>query len=196
MVVYCEGVPPVVVFEISPSLMKTFHCPQRQQPSTPTHTLCDVSVLALLNPKTSRFVGQVTSYRRRVRFRRPLGLYLITIKIHYGFNKPNDRSSLTTLKLRNFPCSCYAYQHSQVQDEGSLQTSLFLVHKALLESHCWYAHLFATPSPSLSSTSRSTAWACLFHVRAAPSAQLLGASLFAALGAVVTLGSLDGVLAY
>ena len=33
-----------------------------QQPLGPTRTLCDVSALALLNPKTSRFVGQVTSY--------------------------------------------------------------------------------------------------------------------------------------
>lgn len=125
-----------------------------------------------------------------------LGLYLITIKIHYGFNKPKDRSCLVTLKPRNFPYSCYAYQHSQVQDEGFLQAPLFPVHKALLELHCWYTLLFATPSPGLSSTSRSTASVCLFHVRAAPSAQLLGASLFVALEAAVTLGSLDGVLAY
>ena len=47
---YREGVPTVVVFEISPSHVKTFHYrPQRSQPPPPgpIALLCDVSALAL-----------------------------------------------------------------------------------------------------------------------------------------------------
>ena len=46
---YREGVPSVVVFEISPSHVKTFHHrPQRSQPPPgPIALLCDVSALAL-----------------------------------------------------------------------------------------------------------------------------------------------------
>ena len=46
---YCEGVPTVVVFEISPSYVKTFHYrPQRSQlPPGPIALLCDVFALAL-----------------------------------------------------------------------------------------------------------------------------------------------------
>ena len=47
---YRKGVPSVVVFEISPSHVKTFHHrPQRSQPPPlgPIALLCDVSALAL-----------------------------------------------------------------------------------------------------------------------------------------------------
>jgi hypothetical protein len=47
--VLCEGVPSVVVFEISPSHVKTFHyAPRRTQPLPgPPARLYDVSALAL-----------------------------------------------------------------------------------------------------------------------------------------------------
>ena len=85
-----------MVFEISPS--ENFSPP----PITLTTTtrsypqLCDVSALALLSPKTSRFVG-LTTYRCRVRFRGPdcgyyiiiktnsnLAIYLLIIAIRYN----------------------------------------------------------------------------------------------------------------
>src|SRR5277367_6012169 len=69
MAVLCEGVPSVVVFEISPSHVKTFHYAPRctQPPPGPPARLCDVSALAL---GKTRFVA-VTAYRCRVRFQRP-----------------------------------------------------------------------------------------------------------------------------
>ncbi len=70
---YHEGVPTVVVFEISPSHVKTFH----HRPNTRNHhhqvlshavrRLCVGSGSELRRP---RFVA-VTTYRCRVRFRRP-----------------------------------------------------------------------------------------------------------------------------
>ena len=79
MAVLCEGVPSVVVFEISPSYMKTFHyAPRRTQPPPgPPVRLCDVSALAL---GKTRFVA-ITAYRCRVRFRRPRVLYKAFISI-------------------------------------------------------------------------------------------------------------------
>ena len=49
MAILCEGVPSVVVFEISPSHMKTFYyAPRRTQPPPgPPARLYDVSALAL-----------------------------------------------------------------------------------------------------------------------------------------------------
>ena len=70
VVIYCKGVLSVVAFEISLPCIKTFYCPQRLH-----NHLYDVSALALLNPKTSRFVGQVTSYRSESNFDGP-GLIL------------------------------------------------------------------------------------------------------------------------
>jgi len=57
-----------VVFEIS--LSENFSPPPRTLTTTTRSypQLCDVSALALLSPKTSRFVG-LTTYRCRVRFR-------------------------------------------------------------------------------------------------------------------------------
>ena len=76
MVVYCEGVPTVVIFEISASHAKTFHCPRRLDNHQVPPVLCDVCALALLslNFEDRRFVA-VTMYRCRVRFRRP-GIYI------------------------------------------------------------------------------------------------------------------------
>jgi hypothetical protein len=49
MAILCEGVPSVVVFEISPSHMKTFYyAPRRTQPPPGLLVrLCDVSALTL-----------------------------------------------------------------------------------------------------------------------------------------------------
>src|SRR6266702_301511 len=70
---YCEGVPTVVVFKISPSHVKTFyHRPQRSQPPPPGPIARYAS--SLLGSESElrrpRFVA-VTTYRCRVRFRRP-----------------------------------------------------------------------------------------------------------------------------
>ena len=66
---YCEGVPLVVVFEILPSHVKTFHYrPQRSQLLPGPIARCATSLRWLwVRP---RFVA-VTTYRCRVRFRRP-----------------------------------------------------------------------------------------------------------------------------
>src|SRR6266571_4342789 len=60
--------------------------PTTFQPPPPSYPLlCDVSALALLSPKTSRFVG-LTTYRCRVRFRGP-GSYILASNI-VKFNMP------------------------------------------------------------------------------------------------------------
>jgi hypothetical protein len=87
-----------VVFEISPSHVKTFHYPPQHSTTTTTSypQLCDVSALALLSPKTSRFVG-LTTYRCRVRFRGPI----------YNIKRGNTllkkvNNSLKFLQLKTF----------------------------------------------------------------------------------------------
>src|SRR5437016_2545575 len=65
---YREGVPLVVVFEISPSEKIFTTAPTLTTTTRPYRTLCDVSALAL--GQRLRFVA-VTTYRCRVRFRRP-----------------------------------------------------------------------------------------------------------------------------
>ena len=66
MAVLCEGVPSVVVFEISPSHVKTFHyAPRRTQPPLGPLARCATSLRWLWI--RSRFVA-VTTYRCRVRF--------------------------------------------------------------------------------------------------------------------------------
>jgi hypothetical protein len=75
-----------VVFEISPS--ENFSPPPRTLTTTTRSypQLCDVSALALLSPKTSRFVG-LTTYRCRVRFRGPTVEYSLYYYIRY-ISKP------------------------------------------------------------------------------------------------------------
>jgi len=68
--IYYKGLPLVVVFEIL--LSYNVIITTRSYP----RTMCDVAALALLNPKTSRFVG-LTLYRCRVRFRWPLLYYIV-----------------------------------------------------------------------------------------------------------------------
>src|SRR6266567_2384218 len=73
---YREGEPIVVVFEISPSHVKTFHYrPQRLQPPPPGPIArCASSLLGSESElRRPRFVA-VTTYRYRVRFRRPISL--------------------------------------------------------------------------------------------------------------------------
>ena len=78
-----------MVFEISPS--EKFSLPPTTLITTTRSypQLCDVSALALLSPKTSRFVGP-TTYRCRVRFQGLIKLYInlkkyifLVIKVKY-----------------------------------------------------------------------------------------------------------------
>src|SRR6266700_347349 len=81
---YCEGEPTVVVFEISPSHVKTFHYrPQRSQPPPPGPIArCATSLLGSESElRRPRFVA-VTTYRCRVRFRRPLRPYTPLVLEH------------------------------------------------------------------------------------------------------------------
>jgi len=68
--IYCEGVPTVVVFKISPSRVKTFH----YRPNVSTTTTSHLHAVRRLCVGSAEPEGQqvaVTPYRCRVRFRRP-----------------------------------------------------------------------------------------------------------------------------
>ena len=82
---YREGVPTVVVFEISPSHVKKFSpLPQRSQPPPPvvSHAVRRLCVGSKSELRKPRFVA-VTTYRCRVRFRRHIYIYKFTITIFY-----------------------------------------------------------------------------------------------------------------
>ena len=93
-----------MVFEISLSenfslLPTTLTTTTRSYPQ-----LCDVSALALLSPKTSRFVG-LTTYRCRVRFRGPS---TEVHNMHMGIlvGKSRHRTEL----FGPWPCNTQSYQ--------------------------------------------------------------------------------------
>ena len=78
-----------------------------QQPPGPTHTLCDVSTLALLslNFEDRRFVA-VTTYRCRVRFRQPANLVNLELSHFYSQSTIPD---LRFIRLRHFNVPDFYY---------------------------------------------------------------------------------------